>query len=265
MPTVNLETTSLYYEEEGAGEPLILLHGLGASGRSWEYQRQRFAEQFRVLLVDVRGHGRSAKPPGPYSVPQFAADVFNLLDHLQIEQFHLVGLSMGGMIGFQMAVDQPERFFSLTVVNSGPELVAQNWKERWQILQRRLVLNFMPMEKIGEFIGERLFPEPHQAHYKELFVQQMRENDPKAYRAATNALIGWSVRSQLNRVQCPVLVVSGDMDYTPVANKEAYVREMPTARLQVIENSRHGTPIDQPDAFNTAVLEFLNTVHQNRV
>ena len=260
MPVVNLESIALYYEEYGAGEALLFLHGLGTDGRSWEYQRDLFAEQYRVILIDVRGHGRSAKPPGPYSVPQFAQDIFALLEHLEIDAFHLVGLSMGGMIGFQMAVEQPERLRSLTIVNSGPELIAQNWKERWQILQRRLVLNFTSMEKIGEFIGERLFPEPHLAEYKALFVQQMRENDPKAYKAATNALIGWSVRAQLGRVQCPVLVISGDMDYTPVASKEAYVREMPTARLQVIANSRHGTPIDQPEAFNTAVLQFLHSV-----
>ena len=260
MPHVTVNDISLYFEEEGQGEPLLFLHGLGSDGRSWEYQREYFAEEFRVIVVDVRGHGRSAKPSGPYSVPQFARDVFALLDQLHIDQFHLVGLSMGGMIGCQMAVDQPERFLSLTIVNSGPELIAQNWQERWQIVQRRLVLHFMSMEKIGEFIGGRLFPEPEQAEYLAIFVQQMRENDPKAYRAATNALIGWSVRAQLNRIQCPVLVISGDMDYTPVANKEAYMREMPTARLLVIENSRHATPIDQPEAFNTAVLQFLHTV-----
>ena len=265
MPNVNVNDISLYYEESGEGEPLLFLHGLGTDGRSWEYQRDFFAEQFRVIVVDVRGHSRSAQPPGPYSVSQFAADIFALLDHLQIDQFHLVGLSMGGMIGFQMAVDQPKRCKSLTIVNSGPELVPRTLKERWQILQRRLVLNFSSMEKIGEFIGERLFPEPEQAEYKELFVQQMRENDPQAYKAATNALIGWSVRSKLNRIQCPVLVISGDMDYTPVATKEAYVRELPTARLQVIHNSRHGTPIDQPEAFNTAVLQFLRTVSEKRV
>ena len=77
MPIVNLEAISLYYEEHGAGEPLLFLHGLGSDGRSWEYQRDVFAQQFRVILVDVRGHGRSAKPPGPYSVPQFAADIFS--------------------------------------------------------------------------------------------------------------------------------------------------------------------------------------------
>lgn len=260
MPIADVNAISLYYEEEGQGEPLLLLHGLGTDGRSWEYQRAYFAQEFRVIVVDVRGHGRSARPPGPYSVTQFAGDVFALLDQLHIDRFHLVGLSMGGMIGFQMAVERPERFLSLTVVNSGPELIAQNWKERWQIVQRRLVLNFMSMEKVGQFIGGRLFPEPEQAEYLAMFVQQMRENDPKAYRAATNALIGWSVRAQLDRIQCPVLVISGDMDYTPVANKEAYVRQLPTARLLVIENSRHGTPIDQPEVFNTAVHHFLHTL-----
>lgn len=119
MPTINLENVSLYYEEQGAGEPLLLLHGLGSNGRSWEYQVEPFARQYRVIVPDVRGHGRSAKPTGPYSVSQFANDIFNLLDHLQIDRFHLVGLSMGGMIGFQMAVDRPERLKSMTIVNSG--------------------------------------------------------------------------------------------------------------------------------------------------
>ena len=264
MPTVELETTSLYYEEQGTGEPLLFLHGLGSDGRSWEYQRDLFAQHYWVIVADVRGHGRSAKR-GPFSVPQFAADIFGLLDYLAIDGVHLVGLSMGGMIGFQMGVDAPERLLSLTAVNSGPELVAENWRERWQILQRRLVLNFLSMEKIGGFIGERLFPDPHLAEYKAIFIQQMRENDPKVYRAVTNALIGWSVRSQLGRIKFPVLIVSGDMDYTPIAKKEAYVRDIPKAQFKIIENSRHATPIDQPEAFNTAVLEFLRTVVQKRV
>ena len=265
MPIVDLETISLYYEEEGAGEALLLLHGLGSDGRSWEYQIGPFAEQFRVIVVDVRGHGRSAKPSGPYSVSQFTSDIFALLNHLQVDQCHLVGLSMGGMIGFQMAVDQPQRLKSLTIVNSGPELVPRGLKEKWQILQRRLILNLLSMEKIGEFIGGRLFPEPHQAEYKKKFVQQMGENDPKAYKAATNALIGWSVSTELDRIQCPVFIISGDMDYTPVAIKEAYMRQLPTSQLHVIENSRHATPVDQPEAFNTAVLHFLHTVSQKQV
>lgn len=265
MPVVNLETISLYYEEQGAGEPLLMLHGLGSDGRSWEYQIEPFAEHFRVIVPDVRGHGRSAKPPGPYSVAQFSNDIFALLDHLQVDQFHLMGLSMGGMIGFQMAVEQPERFKSMIVVNSGPELIPRGFKEKWQILQRKLITRFVAMEKIAEIIGTRLFPEPHQAELKEQFIQQMGGNDPKAYKAATNALLGWSVSDRLDRIQCPLLIVSADMDYTPVAFKEAYMRQLPTSQLHVVENSRHATPVDQPEAFNTAVLQFLHTVAQKQV
>ena len=261
MPTVDLQTVSLFYEEQGAGEPLLLLHGLGSNGRSWEYQQEAFARKFRVVVPDVRGHGQSAKPPGPYSVAQFSKDIFTLLDHLQIDQFHLMGLSMGGMIGFQMAVEQPERFKSMIVVNSGPELIPRGLKEKWQIWQRKLITRFVAMDKIAELIGGRLFPEPHQANLKEQFIQQMGSNDPKAYKAATDALLGWSVSARLDRINFPILVVSGDMDYTPVAFKEAYMRQLPTSQLHVVENSRHATPVDQPEAFNTAVLNFLHTVN----
>ena len=265
MPIANLETGSQFYEERGEGEPLLLLHGLGSNGRSWEYQIEAFAKEYRVIVPDVRGHGRSAKPPGPYSVSQFSNDIFALLDHLQIDRFHLVGLSMGGMIGFQMAVEQPEQFKSLTIVNSGPELIPRGFKEKWQIWQRRLITSFVSMEKIGTIIGERLFPEPHQVAFKDQFIQQMGANDPKAYKAATNALLGWSVSDRLDSIQCPVLIISADMDYTPVAFKEAYSRQLPTSQLLVIKNSRHATPVDQPEAFNTAVLQFLHTVSQKRV
>ena len=89
----------------------------------------------------------------------------------------------------------------------------------------------------------------------------MGSNDPKAYKAATDALLGWSVSARLDRINFPILVVSGDMDYTPVAFKEAYMRQLPTSQLHVVENSRHATPVDQPEAFNTAVLNFLDMVN----
>lgn len=250
----------IYYELDGEGEPLMLLHGLGSSGSSWALQRDVFAEKYRVIVPDGRGHGRSSKPSGPYSVSMFAADMIGLLDRLGITAVHLVGLSLGGMIGFQMAVDYPERLKSLTVINSGPELVAHNFKERLFIWQRKLLINMLSLEKIGSTIGGRLFPEPEQAAYKDMFVTEFVKNDKAAYKAATNALFGWSVRDRIGQIQCPVLVLASDQDYTPVATKQAYVAEIPDARLVVIENSRHAAPIDQPEVVNTAVLDFLTEI-----
>src|SRR5690349_17167122 len=103
MPFAKVNNVQLYYELDGDdSKPVVLfLHGLGSSVRDWEYQVTHFAQNYRVLLIDMRGHGRSEKPAGPYSMRQWAADVVALLDHLKIDKAHVVGLSMGGMIAFQ--------------------------------------------------------------------------------------------------------------------------------------------------------------------
>ncbi len=257
MAVMQIDDIELYYELLGAGEPVLFLHGLGSSSMGWQLQRDPFAAQYQVILVDVRGHGRSTHPPGPYSIALFAKDVVGLLDGLGITAVHLVGLSMGGMIGFQMAVDYPERIKSLTVVNSGPEVIAHTFKDRMMIWQRKLLINLFSLEKIGQNIAARLFPHPDQEEYRQFFLQDLAQNDKPSYKAATNAILGWSVRDQIGKIQCPVLVVAADQDYTPVTAKEAYVAEMPNAALVVIKDSRHATPIDQAAIFNQTVFTFL--------
>ena len=265
MTTININGIEMYYEVLGAGEPVLLLHGLGSSSDGWALQRDAFSAKYRVILLDVRGHGRSSKPPGPYSVALFAKDVALFLDKLgsDVESttaVHIVGLSMGGMIGFQMAVDYPEKVRSLTAVNSSPELVANDFKSRLSIWKRKLLVNIFSMEKIATTIGERLFPDPEQAAYRKMFQDEFAKNDKRSYKAATDALFGWSVRDKIGDIQCPVLVLSGDQDYTAVSVKEAFTAEIPGAKLHVIKDSRHATPIDQSKAFNTAVLNFLRSI-----
>jgi 3-oxoadipate enol-lactonase len=256
MPYQQVNDVSLYYEISGEGEPVVLLHGLGSSCRDWERQVPVFAQQYRVIVCDVRGHGRSGKPPGPYSVPQFTTDVTELLQKLDVTAAHILGLSMGGMIAFQLVVDQPQLVKSMVIVNSGPELVPRTWKERLAIWQRLLISNLMGPKKMGEVISQRLFPEPQQTEMAQTMASRWAENDKAAYLASTKALIGWSVSAHLARITCPTLVIAADQDYTPIALKEAYVKQIPNAHLHVIENSRHATPMDQTEVFNTAVLQF---------
>jgi pimeloyl-ACP methyl ester carboxylesterase len=250
----------IYYEIAGQGEPVLFLHGLGSSSAGWGFQREVFASDYLMITPDIRGHGRSDKPPGPYGMALLAADIAALLDALDIKAVHVVGLSLGGMIGFQMAVDQPERVRSLTVVNAGPEVVPRTFKERRAIWQRQLLVNLFSMERIAETIGGRLFPEPEQAELRQMAIEGFAANDKAAYKAATGAILGWSVRDRLGEIRCPVLLIASDMDYTPVSAKEAYLAEIPGSRLVVIENSRHAAPIDQYEAFNAAVGEFLAAV-----
>lgn len=260
MPHLQLDDLALYYEVTGKGEPLLLLHGLGSSGRDWELQLPEFSRHFQVITVDVRGHGRSSKPPGPYSVPQFAADIAALMRELVLGPAHLVGISMGGMIALQLALAAPGCVRSLVLVNSGPELVARSWLQRLQLWQRLLVVRFSSMRRIGTFIGRRLFPKPEQALLLQIFIERWAENDKQAYSHAFEALIGWSVTDRLHEIKQPVLVIAAEHDYVPLAYQEACAARLATARLVVIPDSRHATPADQPEMFNRTVLAFLEKV-----
>lgn len=257
MARLNVGDTALYYERVGQGEPLLLIHGLGSSGRDWEYQVPFFSQDYEVIVCDVRGHGQSDKPPGPYSVPLFARDLAGLIEGLGLAPAHVVGISMGGMIGLQLVVDRPELVRSLVVVNSVPDMVVRTWRQRFEVWQRLIVAPLLGMGKVAEVLGQRLFPKVEQGELRELFRERWVENDPRAYREAMKAIVGWTVAEHLGSIACPVLVVSGDEDYTPPETKAAYVAKIPRGELVVIEDSRHGTPVDQPEAFNQAVAAFL--------
>jgi pimeloyl-ACP methyl ester carboxylesterase len=257
MPTLQLRDIRLYYEIAGQGDPVVFIHGLGSSARDWEYQVPFFAPRYRVVVFDVRGHGRSDKPPGPYSVPLFAQDAAALIRALEAAPAHVVGISMGGMIALQLAVDEPALVRSLVVVNSGPELVVRTFRERLMILQRFLIVRLLGMRKMGEVLSQRLFPRPDQAPLRQMFVERWAENDPRAYREAMRALVGWSVADRLGDIRCPTLVIASDQDYTPVSAKEAYVARMPNARLVVIPDAHHAVTVERPEEFNQVLLDFL--------
>ena len=260
MPYFDNDGCQLHYEDYGHGTPVLLIHGLGSSTLDWEFQIPVLSARYRVLALDVRGHGRSDKPRERYRMVDFADDVAALIEHLQLPPVHLVGISMGGMIGFQLGVDQPHLLRSLTIVNSAPEVKAHNLRERLEIAKRWLLARLLPLETLAKALGKLLFPRPEQAELRRKVEQRWPRNDKRAYLASLDAIIGWGVRERLQRITCPTLVISADRDYTPIEHKQAYVTELPDARLQVIDNSRHATPLDQPQHFNTVLLDFLGEV-----
>jgi pimeloyl-ACP methyl ester carboxylesterase len=258
MPQLQLDDINLYYESAGEGKPVLFIHGLGSSTRDWEMQVPFFARRYRPITVDVRGHGKSGRPLGPYSVPQFAGDIVRLLEALQTGPVHVVGISMGGMIAFQMAVSWPEWVRSLVVVNCEPELVVRTFSDRLKVWQRLAIVRLLGMRKMGQVLGDRLFPEPEQAELREVFEDRWAENDRRAYREALMALVGWSVADEIERITCPTLVVASDQDTSPVEAKEAYARRIPVSRLAIIENARHAVTVERPEEFNAVLDAFLS-------
>jgi 3-oxoadipate enol-lactonase len=258
MPKVRVNDVDLYYESTGQGQPVLLIHGLGSSSRDWEPQKTAFSPFYRVVAFDVRGHGQSDKPPGPYSIPLFAVDTAELIRSIDLGPSHIVGISMGGMIAFQLAVSSPDLVRSLVIVNSGPEMIVRTFQDRLSVFQRSLLAQIFGIRKIGEFLGPRLFPKPEQEYLRQMFIERWAENDRRAYLASFRGLLGWSVSDLLHTIMCPTLVIASDEDYTPVSTKEAYVDRLRRGELVVIRDARHAVTMEQPEEFNKAVLDFLS-------
>jgi 3-oxoadipate enol-lactonase len=257
MPFIHLSDMKLHYEVNGSGPPILLIHGLGSSSRDWEKQVESFVQEYQVITVDLRGHGQSDRPRGPYSIRMFAEDTVALIRELEVAPLHIVGISMGGMVAFELVVRFPELVRSLTIVNSYPEMRVETLREHLQVWRRFLLLELLGTRGTSMMLGRHLFPFPEQADLREIFVRRWAENDKRAYRESLRAIINWDVEQHLAKIGCPVLVVASDKDYMPLEEKQAYTARIPNAKLVVIENARHAVTAERPKQFNEALMKFL--------
>jgi len=250
MPSIHSNGIDIHYDTTGSGPPLLLIHGLGSSGRDWEAQRLAFAGRYQVITFDLRGHGRSSKPPGTYAMATLAADAAALIRALRLPPVHLVGLSLGGVVAFQLMLDHPALVRSAVIVNSGPRLPAS----RAMLWRRRAMIRLLGLQRSARIVSRRLFPDPAQ---RAAFLEGFKDNQQGPYLASLQALAECELSGRLGEIRLPVLAVAADQDYTPVSFKQEYVDQLADARLVVIPDSHHVLPAERPAAFNAAVLEFL--------
>ncbi|MBI5352336.1 MAG: alpha/beta hydrolase [Chloroflexi bacterium] len=257
MSKIQSNNANLYYEVHGKGQPLLFIHGLGSSTPDWELQVKEFSKTYQVITFDLRGHGQSDKPAGPYSLPMFASDAATVLKSLGIGSAHVVGLSLGGCIAFQLVTDLPSLVKTMTIVNSGPEVVIRTFKDRMGVWQRFTVVRLFGMRKIGEILSKNLFPREENASLRKTFVENWAKNDSRAYLTAMRAMVNWTVMDKLGSINCPTLILTADQDYTPVSFKEGYIKRIPNAQLVVIPDAHHGLPAEWPEKFNAVLMDFL--------
>ncbi|MCS6844579.1 MAG: alpha/beta hydrolase [Caldilineales bacterium] len=256
--TIRSEPIELAYSEIGSGPPLVLLHGLGGGQDNWQLQVPALAPRYRLILPDLRGHGRSPKPKGPYRMEQMAADVAKLLRRLEAWPAHVLGLSLGGAVALQLALDEPRLVRSLVLVNTLPKFATADWRQRMLGVRRFVAAYVLGMDRIAEQVAGRLFPKPEQGLLRAEAAAHLARNDLAAYRASLWAVARFDVTPRLSKIACPALVIAGDQDTTlPLEPKRRLAEQIPGARLLVVPNSGHATPLDQPEAFNAAVLGFL--------
>ncbi|SEO88924.1 alpha/beta fold hydrolase [Aquisalimonas asiatica] len=273
MAEVTNEGGRLYYEIHGEGTPVVLLMGLGGSGRAWGLQLPDFARRHRVLLPDNRGVGRSDMPPGPYTMAGFAADLDAVLNAADIDSAHLVGVSMGGLIAQEYYHLHPHRVRSMTLVATGvgPADPAYVPPERhiWEVLEldrattdERTVVERMNATFYHPDYLERI---PDLAD-RILQFQAREPQPPHAYHAQLHSAGTHTLNSpRLHQVDVPCLVVHGEDDRVwPPENARYLATHLPNAELELMPRTAHMLPLEQPRAFNTRVLRFLADVDAER-
>ena len=260
MPTIDVNATQLYYECMGRGPPLLLIHGLGSSGDDWAFQREDFSRRHTLILPDLRGSGRSAKPSGPYSIHQFATDLWALLDALSLEYTDILGFSLGGAVAQEMALMRPHAVRGMVLCNALANYRTDTWRKWVEAHLQVAMVRTLGLRRTAKLIANRLFPHEDQAPKRQRVIDVVGANPRTAYLASIRALIGWSVLERLSDLRCQTLIISAEFDYTPLADKRAEAMHYPQVEFVVIEGSRHGTPFDATERFNECALKFLDAL-----
>lgn len=260
MPTVPLGDAELYYEEEGDGAPLLLVPGLSGVGAFWAPQAPRFARDFRVVVHDHRGTGRSSHSRIRYSVDQMADDVLRLMDALDIASAHFVGHSTGGAIGQILAQDHPDRLRSLVLSATwaGPDPYFRRCFE-----SRREVLQTLGVEAYLRASALFLVPPAWISANDAALADQHRRQAATAppvdvTLSRIDAILRFDRRARLHEVRAPTLVVvAADDAVTPAFYSRELAERIPGAKLAVLETGGHWAPVVADDAWAEAVGPFV--------
>jgi 3-oxoadipate enol-lactonase len=251
--------TRLHYKSAGQGTPVIMVHGLSDDHTLWRHQVPALAERYRVISLDVRGHGRSGKPRQPWDVPTLADDLVALLDSLELDSAVLVGLSMGGGISQTAAIRHPERVRALALLSTSssfPEATRERFRRRADVAERD------GLAPLVDSMVERWFaPEFRAAHPEE--IARTREtvlaNDPLAFATACRANAARDWTGELDRIGCPVLVLAGARDPGEATRSaETFRRRLRDVEVHVVEGASHLLPVEQPERTNHLLLRFLD-------
>lgn len=262
MPEANVGDITLYYEIHGQGRPLVMIRGLGSNADHWYGQVPALSERYQVVVFDNRGVARSSDPGGPLSIGQMAGDTLGLLDALGLERPHIYGLSMGGMIAQELAINHPQRLSGLVLACTHPG-------------GPRQVFPSAEVEALFKDMVYQATPEAKRAAAPTLFDPKTLENRPQVaaeYAEVSlrhpagadiltrqwNAVLEHDTHDRLPRIKAPTLVLTGDADVLiPPGNSEILARRIPGAKLAVIPGGGHQILVEQPEPCNQAVLAFL--------
>jgi pimeloyl-ACP methyl ester carboxylesterase len=271
----SINGVKLYYEITGTGYPLVFSHEFAGDYRSWEPQVRHFAKRYQVITYNARGYPPSDVPEdvNAYSQQQAADDIVGILRHLNIPQAHLVGLSMGGYAVLHAGLNHPEVCRSLVVAGCGYGSVAGD-REKFQQDSGQVAqhLRSEGMKAVAAIYSKGptrvQFEDKDPRGWRE-FVDQLAEHSALGAELTLRGVQGqrpsvYALEAQMRRLHVPTLIISGDEDEPCLEPGLFMKRTIPTAGLLIFPKSGHTINIEEPDAFNRAVSEFLALVEAGK-
>jgi 3-oxoadipate enol-lactonase len=262
MPTIEANGQTLYYEVHGEGEPLVLVMGLAADTMAWAMQVPSFSARYRTIIFDNRDVGQSSMAAGRYEITDMAQDTLALADGLELESFHLVGVSMGGAIAQEVALAAPDRVRTLTLAMTWPRGGA--WAAKLSELWSARVEHMSREERVDELmlltLSEDFFENADGvAWLRDLMLQNPHPQSADAFARQLDASSRHDTRERLGRLAIPTHVIGAEHDIlVPVWKSSELAELIPGARLSVIDAGPHGANLENAEEFNRLVLDFLD-------
>lgn len=252
MPHVTINGARLWYEVRGSGEPVLFHHGYTASRVNWMPVVERLQGRYQCILMECRGTGESEHTADGYTLEQYAADVIGVMDHLGIRRFTYAGHSMGGGIGYVLALTHPDRVERLILMASipadgfpgalGRTVTQPTEADRATMMKRYRVQRFRPESETDAWFEDR--------------VRHVLGVSNGHYVQGMQAMAGLSVGARLGELTMPVLVIAGGADGLLAGNLKDFGR-LPNATLQVFSHAGHEVAIHEPDGVAHAIDDFL--------
>ena len=260
MPFANSNGTRIYWNEAGSGRPLLLIMGLGYSHEMWHRVTPVVSKHFRTILFDNRGVGHSDIPDGPYSIVGMAADAAAVLDAAGIERADIFGISMGGMIAQEFALQYPDRVGKLILgctACGGPKAVRAEPEVNAVLMNRAN----MAMEEAIQ-AGVPFIYDPNTSRdliEEDLAIRRRTFPESRAYTAQLQGILAWTSYERLHNIHAPTLVIHGVTDrLVPPGNGKLISETIPNAKFVLIDKASHIFTTDQAERALQEVLAFLN-------
>lgn len=259
MPKINIGDIEINYQGQGQGTPLILIHGLNSDVSGWVFVVPEFSKCYRTIAIDVRGHGESGKPDIPYSIKMFSNDLYNFCQKLRIFKFHILGLSMGGAIAQQFALQHPEMIRSLILVSTF-SYIDEYLKEAFLKLRRSLDTGGYPafFDEVVKLAFTPKYIRENPESIATLKEKRIKINSPVAIARATEACLNFNLKDEISKINLPTLILSGREDvFTPLHLAEQIHKSIKGSEWKIIDEVGHNLYIEKPKEMVEAVLEFL--------